>query len=430
MYSLWERSADMPKFPVLEGNKNTDVLIIGGGIAGILCAYMLELEGIDYILVEAENICGGITKNTTAKITVGHGIIYDKLIDNFGVNGARQYLCANQIALDNYFKLCKNIDCHFESTDNYVYSINDKNKLIKGITALKRLGYRAELVSDCSLPFHVLGAVKYRDQAQFNPFEFLSVISQKLNIYEHTRVGEIKGMTAFCKRAKINANRIIVATHFPLINKHGSYFIKMYQHRSYVLALSGAQNVGGMYIDEDEKGLSFRNYGELLLLGGGSHRTGKAGGGFNELRELAKKYYPDAKEEYHFATQDCMTLDGSAYIGRYSARTENMYVATGFNKWGMTASMVAATILRDMLSGKENPYAKVFSPSRTIMRPQLALNVGETVVNFLTPTARRCTHLGCALKWNAQEHTWDCPCHGSRFSEDGSLIDNPATKDL
>lgn len=125
-----------------------------------------------------------------------------------------------------------------------------------------------------------------------------------------------------------------------------------------------------------------------------------------------------------------MTLDGVPYIGRYSKRTPDFYVATGFNKWGMTSSMVSARILTDMITGRKNPYAPVFSPSRSILHPQLAVNAFESAVNLLTPSSKRCPHLGCALKWNPQEHSWDCPCHGSRFTQNGKIIDNPATGDL
>ena len=208
------------------------------------------------------------------------------------------------------------------------------------------------------------------------------------------------------------------------------YFVKMYQHRSYVLGIKNAQNLNGMYVDCDLKGLSFRNYGELLLLGGGSHRTGKQGGSYNELRREALKYYPKSEEVYHFATQDCITLDGIPYIGQYSKSTQNLYTATGFNKWGMTSSMVAATLLADLITDKENHYGEVFSPSRNIFTPELLVNGFEAVSGMIMPTTRRCPHLGCGLKWNKQERSFDCPCHGSRFSEEGKLIDNPATGDL
>ena len=221
-----------------------------------------------------------------------------------------------------------------------------------------------------------------------------------------------------------------MATHFPLINKHGLYFLKMYQSRSYVLALEHAADVNGMYRDAQEDGLSFRNYGQLLLLGGGAHRTGKKSEAWEGLVRQAKSYYPDCQEAYRWAAQDCMTLDDVPYIGRYSAGTQDLYVAAGFNKWGMTSSMVAAMMLHDMVRGKRSEYEPIFSPSRSMLHAQLAVNAFETAVNLMTPTAPRCPHMGCALKWNAQEHSWDCPCHGSRFAEDGTLLNTPATGDL
>lgn len=430
MNSLWEQTSKHSGFDHLTQDIKTDILIIGGGIAGILCAYMLHQSGMPYVLAEAETVCGGITKNTTAKITSQHGLIYDKLIREFDEEKAKQYLEANEAALGKYRDLCRNIDCDFEEKASYVYSLDDRKKIEKEILALEKLGGHAEFANELALPFSVAGAVKYENQAQFHPLKFVSAISKGLHIYEHTAVRELAGTTAMTDHGTITAKKIIVATHFPFLNKHGSYFLKMYQHRSYVLALENGPDVGGMYVDEAQKGMSFRNYKNLLLIGGGNHRTGKKGGNWDELRGFARQYYPDATEKYHWATQDCMTLDSVPYIGAYSAGTENLYVATGFHKWGMTSSMVSAMILCDMVQGKENPYAGVFSPSRTILRPQLAVNAFEAVVNLFTPTTKRCPHLGCALKWNPQEHTWDCPCHGSRFTEDGKLIDNPATGDF
>ena len=205
--------------------------------------------------------------------------------------------------------------------------------------------------------------------------------------------------------------------------------MKLYQHRSYVLALKNAPKIDGMYVDEEKTGLSFRSCAGLLLLGGGSHRTGKKGGGWRELEALAGKYFPKAEIVSRWATQDCMTLDDVPYIGQYARNTPNLYVAAGFNKWGMTSAMAAAMILSDLALGKRNPYADVFSPSRTSMRLQLMVNAAEATIHLLSPTVPRCPHLGCALKYNPEERSWDCPCHGSRFSEHGELLDNPATDD-
>lgn len=430
MHSLWEQLEAHKSFEGLNQDLKTDILIIGGGITGVLCAYMLHQNHIPYVLVEADTICSGITKNTTAKITSQHGLIYDKLIQRFGAERARQYFEANEAALGYYRDLCQQIDCDFEEKASFVYSLHNRKKIEREMRALGKIGVNAEFCDQLPLPFSVSGAVKFPNQAQFHPLKFISALSKDLNIYEHTEVQQLVGTTALTNCGKIAAKKIIVATHFPFLNKHGSYFLKMYQHRSYVIGLENGPNVNGMYVDEAQKGMSFRNYHNLLLLGGGSHRTGKKGGNWQELREFAQSHYPHAVEKYHWATQDCMTLDDIPYIGTYSASTKDLYVATGFHKWGMTSAMVSAMILSDLVQGKQNPYAEVFSPSRTIMRPQLAINAFEAIINLLTPTTKRCPHLGCALKWNPYEHTWDCPCHGSRFTEDGQLIDNPATGDL
>lgn len=430
MNSIWTETTTLPRFPTLNEDKKTHVLVIGGGLAGLLCAYMLDKAGVDYMLVEAERICGGITKNTTAKITSQHGLIYQDLIKKFGHERAQGYLKVNQSALEKYREICRDIDCDFEEKDGYVYALNDKTKLEKELTALDKIGFSAKLIERLPLPFPTAGGVRFERQAQFHPLKFAYAIAKDLNIYENTKVKELSPYTAITSGGKISADKIIVATHFPFLNKHGFYFLKMFQHRSYVVALKNAQDVHGMYLDEDEKGLSFRNHGDLLLLGGGSHRTGEKGGNWHELDEFAKKYYPNAEKVGQWATQDCMTLDGVPYIGQYSKHTPNFYVATGFNKWGMTSSMVAAELLTDIVLDKKNEYAEIFSPSRTILRPQLAVNALKTLVNLLTPTAPRCPHLGCALKYNPQERSWDCPCHGSRFTEDKKLIDNPATGDI
>lgn len=430
MRSLWKATASLPEFPELVGDVRTDVLIIGGGIAGILTAYLLHEKGVRYVLVEKGRICSGTTGNTTAKITFQHGLIYDRILKSDGTEAARKYLEANRAAFDKYAELCGKTDCDYEIKDNYVYSTDDRRKLEKEVEALEKIGYIADLCENVPLPIKTVGAVKFPDQAQFNPLKFLSSVAEGLNIYENTFVREMRGNTAVTDKGKIRADTVIAATHFPFINKHGSYFLKLYQHRSYVIALENAQDVNGMYVDECDTGLSFRNYEGLLLLGGGGHRTGKKGGNWAELRAFAAKKYPDSREKHFWATQDCMSLDGIPYIGRYSAKTHGFYVASGFNKWGMTGSMTAAMLLSDMILGKRNGFASVFDPSRSIVKPQLFINGAEAVCNLLTPSKKRCPHLGCALKWNEAEHSWDCPCHGSRFTEHGRVLDNPANGDL
>ena len=429
MESIWHKDVQKPRFEAWKGSGRTEVLIVGGGIAGLLCAHRLREAGIDSMLVEAAEICGGITENTTAKITLGHGLLYHKLIRRFGETKARLYLEAQLRAGREYARLCERIDCDYGRRDSYVYSLTDRAKIEREVAALRRLGVEAEHAEARELPFSVAGAVRVREQAQFHPLKFLYAIARDLPIYEHTKVVELMPGKAITSDGEISYGKLIVATHFPILNKHGLYPLKLYQHRSYILALRGAKAPCGMYVDESDTGLSFRSYGDLLLLGGGGHRTGKQGGCWQELEAFAKRYYKGAEPVARWATQDCMTLDGIPYIGRYAKTTEDLYVATGFNKWGMTNAMVAAHLLSDLIRGKKNPYASVFDPSRTLLRPQLAVNTFESAVGLLTPTAPRCPHLGCALKYNRAEHTWDCPCHGSRFTEQGEVINNPATDD-
>ncbi len=428
MESIWNK-IEKPEFCEFGGDIKTDVLIIGGGLCGILCAYMLKNTGVNCVLVESDKICSGITNGTTAKITVQHGLIYDKIIKKYGIERAQLYYKSQKNAFDMLTKLAQDTDSDFEICDSFVYSLTDRELIENEVAACHRIGGSAEFCENTELPFRVLGAVKIENQAKFHPLKFAYSLANDLKIYEHTKVLELKSNTAITNRGKISAKKVIVTTHFPFINKHGWYFLKLYQHRSYVIAFKNAQTIKGMYVDEAKNGLSFRNYHNLLLLGGGSHRTGSQGGNWKELQSVAEKYYPNAQKVDRWATQDCMTLDSIPYIGRYSHLTPDVYVATGFNKWGMTSSMVSAMLLTELLCEEKSEFEELYSPSRSILHPQLAVNLFESVKGLVTPTVPRCPHMGCALKYNPTEHSWDCPCHGSRFEKNGKLIDNPATSD-
>lgn len=430
MLSVWTANSEFKTFPKLEKDIKTDVAIIGGGITGLLCAYELKQKGIDCVVLEADHVCKGVTQNTTAKITSQHGFIYDKLIKKFGIERAKMYLQANENALMKYREMSNFISCEFETKDNYVYSVNNSRKANDELHALVRLDYNPDYCTEIPVPIEIAGAVKFPNQAQFNPLQFLSFISKGLTIYENTKVIEIHGKRAITENAKVTADYFIVATHFPFMNKFGGYFIKLYQERSYVIAIQNGPEVNGMYVDEAKKGMSFRNYKNCLLIGGGDHRTGKSGGNYRELKTFSATNYPGNPIKYFWATQDCMSLDGVPYIGRYSPKIPNVFVATGFNKWGMTSSMVSAMLISDLILEKKNEYEELFSPSRNMMSLQLPINIFESTVGLLTPSKKRCPHLGCALKWNSAEHSWDCPCHGSRFTETGEVIENPAMDDL
>ena len=428
--SIWEREVELPGFPALDGDKRTDVLIVGGGLAGILCAWHLKEAGISCMLLEADRIMGGTSGHTTAKITSQHGLCYGGFLDKLGYDRARSYYEAHEKAIGAYEKLSGKIPCDFQRQDHCMYALNAVGALEAEMAALEKLRIPARLEKAIPLPFSTAGGVYFPGQARFHPGKLAAGLVKGLKIYENTRVVQIRGKQAITERGTVTAEKIIVATHFPILNRHGGFFLKQYQQRSYVLALEKAQQLDAMYLDASGNGLSFRNQGEYLLLGGGGHRTGKQGDGWQELSACAKQYYPGAGEVCRWAAQDCMTLDGMPYIGQYGKHTPDLFVATGFNKWGMTSSMVSAMVLCDMVRGRDSLWRELFDPARSMDRNRLAENCRESVVNLLTPTRPRCSHLGCALKWNPKERSWDCPCHGSRFSGEGDVLESPAVREI
>lgn len=303
MHSIWQ--APMPAFPPQSQDINTQVLIIGGGLAGVLCAWRLHQAGVDYTLIEENTIGSQTTGGTTAKITAQHGLIYDKWIRRFGIAKARLYLEANQRALAQYRALAQTIDCDFERQNAYVYAKTDRQCLQREVNALRCLGFHAELVQPQGLPFPTVGAVCFSHQAQINPRKLLAGLAGGLHIYEHTKAQKLTGTQCITNRGRIRAQKVIVATHFPLLNKRGGFCLKLYQQRSYVLALKNVDGPEGMYIDAEPGGLSLRRYQDYCLLGGaglhdGSHDCGRHAFGYGtgkaqSLRVSAESFAQHAK---------------------------------------------------------------------------------------------------------------------------------------
>lgn len=429
MESVWQNQEAYTRYPSLRSDIDAQVLVIGGGMAGILCAKKLQEAGKDVVLVEAERIGSGITARTTAVLTAQHDFLYRDMVERFGMETARAYLHGNLEAVAEFRRLAKDIDCDFEDMPSIQFTAAEPERLRREAETVKKLGFSAEYRSNAPLPVPAAGAVIYPGMGQFHPLKFLSGAAKGLEVYENSRVLKLKGTTAWLEHGSVKAEKVIVATHFPFVDRRGLYFMKLYQSRSYVIALENAPDPGATMAELDGQGIYFRPYGKLLLVGGGDHRTGKKGGGFAFLRDYSKQHFPQAKERFAWANQDCMSLDGLPYVGRYSPNMPDVYVATGFNAWGMTNAMVSANLLADMICGRKNPLEEALRPDRSMLHKQLWCNLGETLADFVIPTTRRCTHLGCALRWNPQEHSWDCPCHGSRFAEDGKLLDTPAQKD-
>lgn len=439
MESIWTRTVNLQEYPPLQGDCSADAVVIGGGMAGILTAYFLEKNGVHTIVLEADRIGSGQTRGTTAKITFQHGMYYHRMINLAGYERMEGYAQANREALENYRILVnrEKISCDFQEAAAYLYSRNGILRLQQEAQAAETLGIEARLCSETELPFPVAGALKFPGQAMFHPLKFLGSIARGLTIYEHTRAVAVEGDVVCTDRGRVKGESIIFATHYPFLNVPGFYFLRMHQERSYCIAVKNAPRLSGMYYGIDSDGLSLRSEGEYLLLGGMGHRTGenRQGGQYHKLWKAAQSYYPGCRVEERWSAQDCVTVDGIPYIGRYSSGRSGWFVATGFHKWGMTGSMVSAMVISDLITEEKSRYEEVFAPNRYLWKASLSrqlCDMGHSIEGLFNiwDKAPRCPHLGCRLKWNKAERTWDCPCHGSRFTPEGELIDNPAQKGL
>ena len=446
MESVWMEDREIRKRKPLSGDMEVPAVVLGAGLAGILTAYYLKQAGIRSVVLEADRIGSGQTKNTTAKITSQHNLIYSRLIRSFGYQMAEHYASANEAAIEAYERLIqeKEIDCNFIRCPSYLYTHTDTELLKQEADAAESLGIKASYGTDCELPFRVAGVTRFERQAKFHPLKFLAKIAEEVEVYEQTKVLKVEDRRVETALGTVIADHIVFATHYPFINIPGYYFARMYQQRSYVVALEGAKRLEGMYLGIDSDGLSFRNCGEILLLGGASHRAGVnkgfktfVGDRYGYLRIRSQEIYPQCREVSRWSAQDCMTLDNIPYIGRFSKRRAYWYIATGFGKWGMTSSMVSARILSALITERDCPEADIFSPSRHFTAQtakELVVHGAYTVkglAKHLLPSKKEviipnCPHMGCRLEWNPAEESYDCPCHGSRFDREGHLIDNPA----
>jgi glycine/D-amino acid oxidase-like deaminating enzyme/nitrite reductase/ring-hydroxylating ferredoxin subunit len=488
----WIESANKTEYPTLTEDISVDVAIVGGGIVGITCALLLKNKGLKVAILEANRIAHGTTGHTTAKITSQHGLIYKKIISKFGKEKAGQYAQANESAIHFISNLVKEkkIDCDFCWKPSYVYTQSEDyiTKIEREVEAALSLGIKASYQDKLPLPFDIKGAVRFENQAQFHPLKYLNSIAKEIpgdgsHIFEFTKVVDVEDgercSVVTRNGNKVTATKIIIASHFPCYDGLGMYFARMYAEKSYVLGVKIKDKFPeGMFITAEDPGRSLRcqkyEDGEIILVGGEHHKTGsekQTNIHYENLGKYAKDVFDLQGILYRWSTQDCMTVDGVPYVGYLTSKTTNILVATGFGKWGMTNSTAAANILTDLITKGESPWASVYSPSRFDIIASGAklvsenLDVARTFLGGkITPAPKdvdikngeakvtnidgekvgayrdeqgelhivdiTCTHLGCELVWNEAEKTWDCPCHGSRFSYDGDNIEGPAFNPL
>lgn len=492
--SLWLETTPITNYETFRGELKTDVAVIGGGIVGITTAYLLKKAGVRVTLLEANRICEGTTANTTAKITSLHDVFYTKIAENYGKDNAAQYGLANEKAIKKIREIIEEnkIDCDFKEQINVIYTLLEENlpMLHEEVRVARSLGLPARFIEDSSLPFDIKGGVCFDNQAQFHPRKYLLALAEKIeggdcHIFENSRVvdleNEDKGYKIITKEGAIYASNVVVATHFPIFDRYGLYFAKMHAERSYALGLTAPDfPLDGMYKSYENPARSFRtqeaNGNQYIILGGEGHRTGEKEDTqecYNNLFEYAKVIY-DGKFDLHFkwSAQDMMPLDDIPYIGQYGKNTEGLYVATGFKKWGMSSSMVAAMIITDEIMGKINEHRDIFSARRFELAPsimELGGNVKEATKNIIAARLNNttktledlkigegthiiykgekvgaykdeegrvyivdivCKHLGCELHFNDAEKSWDCPCHGSRYTIRGEIIEAPTTEPI
>ncbi|NLZ39139.1 MAG: FAD-dependent oxidoreductase [Firmicutes bacterium] len=491
-HPYWLASTSDADYPVLDRDIKVDAAIIGGGITGISCAYLLKKAGLSVAVLEADRLGQGATGHTTAKITSQHGLIYNKIKKQMGMEAAQQYAAANEQAIREIEAIIqeKEIDCDFSRQTAYVYTERDGyvQEIEEEAKLAQELGIEANFVTEIELPIKIKAAVSFGKQAQFHPRKYLLALAQDIpddnsHIFIQSRVVDIDEeknyLITTAAGKKVVAEKVIIASHYPCYNKAGLYFARLFPHRSYVVAIKAQEAYpGGMYITAEEPGRSFRSLptedGELIMIGGEHHKTGQGVDTrqhYQNLVAYAREVYPGAEILYRWSTQDYLTPDQIPYAGYFLPNTPNLFLATGFRRWGMTNSMVSAMIIRDLIVSGESPWQDLYNPSRQtiaasgktfvvenlnvanqLIKGKLSavptdteLEAGEAKVimidgdkvgvykdekgtQHLVDTT--CTHLGCELKWNAAEKSWDCPCHGSRFTYEGEIIEGPAVKPL
>lgn len=490
--SYWLASTGTTDYPALESDVSTDALIIGGGMVGILTAFLLQKEGIQTTILEAGRIAMGTTGHTTAKLTSMHGLIYDKLKNQRGHEIARQYAEANERAIAEIKSIADqyHIECDYLPQDAYIYTQQDKNieKIENEVKTASELGIKATWVDELPLPLPIRAGMKFEGQAQFHPRKFLLPLAEKtsaegVGIYENSRAVDLdygdKLTATTAQGNKVTANRVILASHYPFYNKHGMYFSRLYTERAYAIGFTAKEKYpGGMYINAEEPSRSLRfqpfEKGELILAVGENHKTGQGedlNRHYQELIEFADELFSVQDLLFRWSTQDCMTLDGVPYTGVYQHDRPHLYIATGFEKWGMTNSMASAMLIRDLIVKGSSPWQEAYDPSRVNIPGQIKNFIVENadvakqlIKGKLSPIPEdihiapgegkvieteggrtgaycdeegslhlvntTCTHMGCELNWNSAERSWDCPCHGSRFTWSGDILDGPAVTPL
>ncbi|MFD1146189.1 FAD-dependent oxidoreductase [Saccharothrix hoggarensis] len=487
-HSLWSEAIPHGRFPALTGETSVDVAVVGGGITGVTTALLLKRAGLRVALVEADRVGSGVSGNNTAKVTALQSTMYSTIEKKHGADAAADYANGNVAAVERVAALAseEGVECELRRMPAYTFAFDESelSSIEEEATAAIKAGLpvsrdRGELMG---VPFPVAGAVRLDDQLLIHPAKYVRGLAEIVDgegsrVFEGSRVQRIedgKPARVHTDGGTVVAERVVVATHYPILDR-GLYFARLEPMRSYCVAvtLKSGTPPTGLAISAGSPTWSLSRSGDLLIVSGRSHATGSSPGEpYDELAAFAREHWDVGEVTHRWSAQDPTPYDNLPMIGPYTPGSTTLYGATGFMKWGLSNGTMAAELLTDLIVGRSNSLTERFSPHRMTLgaTPKLAkLNakvavdlvgdrlkraevdsvaevpVGEARVvrdgsgkagvyrdeaGGVHGVSLRCTHLGCLVRFNPAERSWDCPCHGSRFDVDGSVLEGPATKPL
>ena len=485
--SLWLDGRDPPpRTPALTG-QHVDVAVIGAGITGATTALLLAREGLSVALIEALRAGHGVTGTTTAKVSALQATVLSTIRSRHGLDAATVYAAASWAGVERVAELAgeEQIECELSRAPAITYALTSEE-----LSAVEReaetaaaAGLPVERIESFDVPFDTPGGVRLRDQIQFHPVRYVRGLIDALErrgglVREGARVQKLSAgepCTLSTTAGEIRADRVVDASHYPLLDR-GMYFARLEAMRSYCIAARVRGPLPeSMSISAGSNSRSIRTHGEFLIVGGEGHRSGATDATperFIQLEAFAREHWDVQEFTHRWSAQDPVPYDHLPVVGPYLPRSGRLYVASGFMKWGLSGGTMAAIVLCDLLLGRENPWASTFDPNRFTVKalPKLAQmnttvgldivgdrlrpaetgdsaeipagearvvrdGVGKTGVyrdesGTLHAVSLRCTHLGCLLRFNSAERSWDCPCHGSRFDVDGEVLEGPASHPL
>lgn len=479
--SYWQATTSGDARAPLPGDIDTEVCVVGAGITGLTTAYLLARDGVPVVLVEAGSVGGGVTGSTTGKVTALHRLVYADLVKRHGQDAAARYARAQLAGMAMIAEAGAGIECDLGRAPACTYTRQPDRiaEIEREVDAAQQVGLTARFTDTTELPFEVAGAIVLEDQLLFHPRKYCLGLAEEIvrnggAVYERTRARGIGRGRVETDHGAVTARAIVLATQAPIVHR-GLFFARTTPMRSYALAAEHDALPAGMYVSLEEPTRSVRPHPAtgVLIVGGGGHRTGRgdhAGSEFDALEQWARDAF-SLEGRWRWSAQDFEPADGLPYIGRVTPASD-VYVATGFAKWGLATGSAAAIAIADDIAGRQTEWAAPMAASRIApikeggmvlaqgaetarsMTERVAprgakapedLEPGEGTVirRGVSPVAVHrdeggrlravsavCSHLGCVVHFNDAERSWDCPCHGSRFDLDGAVLNGPATEPL